>query len=55
MAGAFGIDHNPTTQKLLITNYQSIIYEADLSNGNLQVISGQWATFGSPAIVDCSF
>ena len=55
MAGAFGIDHNPTTQKLLITNYQSIIYEADLSTGNLQVISGQWATFGSPAIVDGSF
>ena len=55
MAGAFGIDHNPTTQKLLITTYQSIIYEADLATGSLQIISGQFATFGSPAIVDGSF
>ena len=48
-----GIDYNPT-QKLLISSYQSLIWEADTTTGSLQMISGQFATFGSPA-ADGSF
>ena len=53
--GPYGIDYNPATQKLLISSYQSLIWEADTTTGVLELISGQFATFGSPAIVDGSF